>query len=403
MTNICSYLYCTGCGVCANVCPKHCIQMQENNEGFLYPIVNEALCVQCGKCQQICPALKQPEVHDEADFYMAWHKDKNVLLNSSSGGAFTALADFILSKKGIVVGAALDEQSREVVHIAIENRELLNKLRRSKYYQSRTGDIYNRIREWIEQKRYVLFSGTACQIAALYSMLGKLGDSEYLLTVDVLCHGVASKAIMDAYIKSKEKKYRRKIKAYYFRIKEEPIGWRAGGGTRMKLEFTDGAVLVADKPVDTFFVGFNNNLFLRESCYRCKYCGTKRIADFTIADFWGVSETRVSREQLRDGISLLLVNSRKARQMMETLQKDLVTEKILPEEAIPYNRALRCPNERPKWRDTFYSLIKRNDYDQLIKRFYWKLYVKYYLKKLIQMFFGEKTVIWLKKQMHKKH
>lgn len=230
MTNICSYLYCTGCGVCANVCPKHCIQMQENNEGFLYPIVNEALCVQCGKCQQICPALKQPEVHDEADFYMAWHKDKNVLLNSSSGGAFTALADFILSKKGIVVGAALDEQSREVVHIAIENREFLNKLRRSKYYQSRTGDIYNRIREWIEQKRYVLFSGTACQIAALYSMLGKLGDSEYLLTVDVLCHGVASKAIMDAYIKSKEKKYRRKIKAYYFRIKEEPTGWHAGGG-----------------------------------------------------------------------------------------------------------------------------------------------------------------------------
>lgn len=176
-----------------------------------------------------------------------------------------------------------------------------------------------------------------------------------------------------------------------------------GGGTRMKLEFTDGSVLVADKPVDTFFVGFNNNLFLRESCYRCKYCGTKRIADFTIADFWGVSETRVSREQLRDGISLLLVNSRKARQMMETLQEDLVTEKILPEEAIPYNRALRCPNERPKLRDTFYSLIKSNDYDQLIKRFYWKLYVKYDLKKFIQMLFGEKTVIWLKKQMHKKH
>ena len=165
----------------------------------------------------------------------------------------------------------------------------------------------------------------------------------------------------------------------------------------MKLEFTDGSAFVADKPVDTFFVGFNNNLFLRESCYRCKYCGTKRVTDFTIADFWGVSDSRVTMEQLKKGVSLLLVNSAKAGRMLSKLQKDLVIEKILPEEAIPYNRALIQPNDRPKQRDAIYSLLKTKDYDQLIKQIYWKLYVKFYLKKPIKVLLGEKKIRSIKK------
>ena len=399
MTELCSYLDCTGCGVCVNVCPKHCIQMETNSEGFAYPAINEDLCIQCGKCQQVCPSMKQPDVHGESDFYMAWHKDKEVLSDSSSGGIFTALADLVLSKNGVVVGAALDELTREVSHIAIENRGSLGRLRRSKYYQSRTGDIYDQVREWIKQKRYVLFSGTSCQVAALYTMLGGMCDSEYLLTVDVLCHGVTSKTVIDSYIKSKEKKYMRTVKRYYFRIKDEPIGWR--GGTRMKLEFTDGSVFVADKPVDTFFVGFSNNLFLRESCYRCKYCGTKRVADFTIADFWGISETRVTKEQFRDGVSLMLVNSEKARKMLNDLQKDLLIEKVRPEEAIPYNRALEQPNERPKERDKIYSLLETHDYDHLIRRLCWREICEIRVKRSIKKLLGEKTVAWLKKLLRR--
>ncbi len=394
MTEICSFDTCTACGACLQICPTKCIVMKENDEGFMYPYIDKDRCVDCKKCIRTCPVINENAGFKKAQFYMAWHKDRNVLKHSSSGGVFTALAEYVLSRGGVVIGAELDKTSRRVNHISIENIAGLDRLRFSKYYQSDTGDVYNETANYLRNGRYVLFSGTSCQIAGLYTVLGDMKDNGRLITVDVLCHGVASKKVIDAYIKSKEKRYKKKIKNYFFRTKCEDARWKSGGG--MKLEFEDGSTLVTDKPVDTFFIGFNCCAFLRESCYKCRYCGTERLADFTIADFWGVTEERVSKEQMEDGVSLMLVNTGKAKKILGELRGGLVYEEILPEEAIPYNLALTRPNARPPQRDTFFDDLRSCDYDKLIKKYFYKTYINNLIRKNIKQGIGERNYRRLK-------
>lgn len=378
---ICNEKECTGCAACANVCPKNCILMVEDKDGFYYPVIDEEKCILCGACSKVCPNNKTfPK--NEASFFMAIHKDKDVLRRSSSGGAFTALANLILQRNGVVIGAFMDKKDNTVKHTAIDSIDELDVLRRSKYYQSVPGNIYKKAIEELKCGRYVLFSGTACQIAALYSMV----PPQYLdklITVDVLCHGVTSKKVVDAYIKSEEKRFGKRITDYQFRVKES-WGWHSGGGTKMKLTFDDGSYFVHQKSIDSFFLSFNNNVALRESCYQCNYCGTNRIADFTIADFWGVTEKRADEQKQQDGISLLLCNSDKAILLLNDLMNDLEITQIDSQEAIPYNNALTAPNSRPKNRNLFFSMINSDvDFNRIIKMLYWKTQLKVLIKRML--------------------
>ena len=195
---ICNHLSCTACGACKNVCSKSAISMREDSEGFLYPYIDESSCVNCGLCQKVCPANKDTPV-SAATFYMAWHKNDEVLQKSSSGGVFTALADYVLARNGVVFGAVKNPDTQEVCHIMINNVQDLDKLRLSKYYQSDTKNVYQQIRGLLMQDRFVLFSGTACQVAGLYSALDKWkvnreiirgGASRRLITADVLATAV---------------------------------------------------------------------------------------------------------------------------------------------------------------------------------------------------------------------
>lgn len=383
---ICDKKECTGCSVCVDVCPMKCISMKEDLDGFVYPIIDNSMCVRCKKCQKTCPNNKIFK-KETSEFYMAIHKDIDVLKNSSSGGAFTALADMVLDKNGIVCGAFFDAESREVKHIIINSKGELDFIRRSKYYQSSTVGIYKQIKAALEEKQWVLFSGTACQIAALYAIIPE-SSREMLITVDILCHGVSSKKVIDAFLESQEKKFKKHIVNYRFRIKDSEIGWKLGGGTKMLLKFEDGTTYIDRKFVDDFFMAFNNNSVLRESCYQCKYCGTERISDFTIADFWGVGKNRATLEQQEKGISLLVCNSSNSKKMLRYLTENMVISEIYPEEAIPFNKAFVEPNKRPIERDRLFDMLNKNiDFHKIIIRLYWKEYVKYYFKKI----FGEKT------------
>lgn len=382
---ICNIKDCVGCGVCVAICPKQCIAMKENEEGFLYPIINTTMCVGCKLCKKKCP---QNVIHntEQSKFYMAWHKDKDILMKSSSGGVFSALAQWVLDCGGFVAGAAFNSKTRDVSHVLINHYDDLNKLRLSKYYQSKTTHIFSQIKEKIQEEKLVLFTGTACQIAALNSFLGEI-DRKYLITLDVLCHGVSSKKVVKEYIKSKEKEYEKKVIDFKFRIKEGSEGWEAGSGTRMKLFFDDGTSVTQDKYTDTYFVGFNSNIFLRESCYRCKYCGEKRISDFTVADFWGVTCKRVNRQQLYDGVSVMLVNTNKARTILPDLYDVMNIEEIEPMEAIPYNKAFEKPNSRPDERGLFFELLDKKGFDKAVKningRYYRNIMIKKFLKKVL--------------------
>lgn len=226
---ICDTIDCVGCGVCESVCPKQCIEMKENDEGFLYPQVDEEKCIGCGLCTKKCPQNINIKP-SKSEFYMAWHKDKEVLQKSSSGGVFSALANYFLERNGVVVGAYYDSVSKDVRHIAITSADELDKLRLSKYYQSRTDEIFKDVRRYIDDGRLILFSGTACQIAALKAYLGDKSSSSLLYTVDVLCHGVANKKTVMAYIHDKEKQYKKKIIDFAFRVKADREGWQSGGG-----------------------------------------------------------------------------------------------------------------------------------------------------------------------------
>lgn len=390
-TKICDDNNCTGCRLCLNVCPKQCISIAEDECGFDYPVIDHTKCIDCTLCRKKCPSNNE-FVGKTGDFYMAINKDVKVLKESSSGGVFSALASYVLNRGGVVFGAQLDEKTKVVEHVCVNSESEMYRIRKSKYYQSNMGNIFKKVLEELKKDKLVLFSGTACQIVSIYSFVPrKYYDN--LITVDVLCHGVSSKKIVDSYIASEEKRFGKKIKSFQFRIKES-FGWQSGGGTKMKLVFEDDSFHIDENVIDDFFLAFNNNVALRESCYVCKYCGIKRISDFTISDFWGVKEERASKELQNNGVSILVCNSDKSKNVLCLLYNYLYIEKITRDEAIPYNNAFTEPNKRPNNRDEFTSMMKNNENFNKIMT---KLYRKDKMKKEIKLILGLKIVDGIKR------
>ena len=188
---------CCGCGACFNACPKQCIVMQKDEEGFLYPIINKEKCIDCGLCKKVCPALKKKEVGGQAKAYVGYNIDKVERKNSSSGGIFNVLANEIVSLGGHVYGAGFKEDF-SVAHYSVDKKEDLCKLQTSKYVQSNTEKCFSKIKEQLNNGELVYFSGTPCQVEGLISYLGK--EHENLYTQDIICHGVPSPEVWKAYL-----------------------------------------------------------------------------------------------------------------------------------------------------------------------------------------------------------
>lgn len=227
MNEICNNTECTGCGACASICPVKCIDLRKDPEGFKYPYIDESRCIKCNLCRNTCPNNSMLNTYNNSIYYMAQNIDNNILANSSSGGVFAALAYYVLNNDGVVIGAYQDSEKIVVKHIIISNIDELYKLQSSKYYQSDISEIYPKIKNLIANKK-VLFVGTACQIAGILSYLKDTGTTN-LITCDVLCHGVTNDNIIKSYIKSKEKKFKKKIVNFKFRTKQK---WSSGGGVQ---------------------------------------------------------------------------------------------------------------------------------------------------------------------------
>ena len=189
---------CCGCSACAQICPRKCILMQEDDEGFLYPKVDKKSCIDCHLCERVCPVLNQSKPKKPLKVYASINKDENIRLCSSSGGIFTALAEKVIAEGGVVFGARFDDKW-EVVHDYVETKEDLSKFRGSKYVQSRIENCYKEAEVFLKAGRIVLFSGTPCQIAGLILFLKKSYNN--LLTVDFVCHGVPSPGVWRRYLK----------------------------------------------------------------------------------------------------------------------------------------------------------------------------------------------------------
>ena len=308
---------CCGCGACLNICPKDAITMAEDDAGFIFPKVDKALCVDCGLCKNVCVFSKKGEgENDNPQVYAAVVNDRETLENSSSGGVFSALANAVIEKDGVVFGASLKD-GFSVEHIFIDNKNDLKKLRGSKYVQSLTGTAFRKVKDFLKKGKYVLYCGTPCQISGLKAYLGE--NRENLFTVDIICHGVPSMKMLKDDISYVTKGKADDIKDIKFRDKS--YGWGTKGSLvseTKKIKYNAGS--------SPYYFYFLKGEVYRESCYNCRFPSENRQGDITLGDYWGIRNEVIRK--LGDinpdlGISCVLVNSEKGRNLLDSAKKYL--------------------------------------------------------------------------------
>lgn len=361
---------CCGCRACEQICPVECIVFKENEEGFLYPIVNEEKCINCGRCVLHCPIIQLPKSSSDQVVYAAKCRDQDTARKSTSGGIFVPLAKKVLAENGIVFGCAYDEQLT-ARHIAVENEAELYKLQGSKYVQSDLSEIYSCIKKELQKDRTVLFSGTGCQAAGLRSFLGK--EYANLILIDIVCHGVPSPKLFAKYIDHLSKKIGEPIKSYHFRSKE-----RYGWGCFYRLE-TSSVKKSGNGFDDPYYRAFLQGKTYRESCYRCPFANKNRMGDITLGDFWGI-ESMIPSFYSENGVSLVILNTEKGKRFWNSLNDEFEVMEASMEQAVKMNKNLSEPSIRPECRDTIYQGID-GDFEYYMKK---NLPVKYDLKRKLK-------------------
>lgn len=308
---------CTGCMACADSCSQQAINPYIGDDGHYYVKVEEAKCVGCLSCEKVCPVVShslysQSEI---ADFRAVWNKNDEERRRSASGGAFSAMAHYILDNGGIVIGAAI-ENVCDVRHIVVSDIKDLNRLQGSKYTQSNTIGIYKITFKLLKEGKTVLFSGTGCQVAGLLSIIRHKHYDGKLITVDLICGGVPSKHLIKKFIDNESYHVKRLLS---FRTKDH--GWKPKGFVyNLKVEDTEGEVhdYVGKKNLVT--TGFSTEMTNRYSCYNCKFVGTHRQSDFTIGDLWG--DNKFPYEHF-NGLSLVIAHSENAYRMLQDMKNYL--------------------------------------------------------------------------------
>lgn len=357
---------CCGCGACVNACPYNIISLQEDEEGFIYPKVESDKCVNCHLCEKSCPFLQELDTLVKKDdtyplFYAGQLKNKEDLLEVSSGGAFWAFAEAILSQNGIVYGA-IQQDVDNIFHFRADNIETAKKIRRSKYFQSDTGLIFRQVKDDLKKERIVLFSGTGCQIAGLITFLGK--EYENLYTCDVVCHGVPSRKVWRKYRKEKEEREGKQMKELVFRDKS--AGW---SNNQYRITYNDGSIEKEASPQQLFHTGYLSGLFSRPSCGHCIFATLPRCSDITLADYWKY-EGRFHQHSGDLGVSLITINTPKGHHLLELSSKSLSYESTKAELALNSCKHLMEHPSESSFRTAFFKLLDKRGYFFAIDAFF---------------------------------
>lgn len=328
--------YCTGCTACASACPKGCITMQADANGFLFPTVEESTCISCGLCEKACPVI-QPSgpAKNAPTAYAAISTEETLRLESSSGGIFSEIAKEILHRGGTVFGAAYDEHF-SVVHICVESEEDLWKLRGAKYAQSDLRSTFPEIRHRLSTGQAVLFSGTPCQVAGLKAFLPKAqGD---LFTVDFVCHSVPSPMAWQEYVHYRSLQDHNGLPPQRINLRDKQTGWSRYSYSNLFV-YADGSHHRARSGESLYMKLFGGGYISREACENCRFKGCRRVSDLTIGDFWGIWDI-VPEMDDNKGTSVVLVQSERGATLLEQIAHKLVLKEVTLEQASQQNPAM---------------------------------------------------------------
>lgn len=350
---------CSGCEACENACPKNCITMKRDSEGFFYPEINLNLCIQCGHCLSVCPFKKTLDAAHSPECYAAINRNEEIRLKSSSGGIFSALAEKILEQQGVVFGSAFSEDFKQVEVVSVNRSDRLEQLYGSKYLQSKVHFSYKAVKTALHEGNVVLFSGTPCQVSGLKSYLGK--EYANLYCMDIICHGVPSPALWEKYADYIESKHSGKITGINFRSKEQ--SWMNFG---MK-ERIGEREFFSSKNKNPYMRMFFHNYCLRPSCYQCKIKGHSS-ADITVGDFWGIQAVYPDMEDGK-GVSAVLIRTEKGRALFNQIKDEVIYRSCQYENVVRNNSAEVHSVQWPRERDRFFIDMNNLEFSRLEKKY----------------------------------
>lgn len=352
---------CTGCKMCGDACPVGAISFTANNEGFWYPLVDSQKCVECGKCVKLCPISDSIKEAKSLDVYAGWLKDEEMRRDSTSGGIYYALADYVLQNNGYLIGSVYTDDFKGAYHIASDKKDDLARIMGSKYFQSDTQGIYAKAKQILDEGMRLLFTGSPCQIAALKKYLGK--EYENLISVDFICRGVPSPLLQKKKIELYEKQ--EKSKVVFYRDKSKKHSWAHFGEL---IRFENGKERFISRYEDIINDCFiAKNLNMRESCYDCKYKNGNNYSDITIGDFWGVRG--ISPKDSIYGVSAIVVNTEKGDKLLVSLGDNICKMRRPQQMMTEGNPAYIKSPERPEEREEFFDAVINQGLEMALQKY----------------------------------
>lgn len=387
MINITNKQTCCGCGACVQKCPKQCMTLKEDNQGFLYPFVDTENCIDCGLCEKVCPFFTPSDIRKPIQILAAVNKNEEIRMKSSSGGIFTLLAEKIIDEGGVVFGARFDDEWQVTLDFT-ETKEGLAAFRGSKYVQARIGETYKQCEKFLKEGRKVLYSGTSCQIAGLKKFLRKEYDN--LLAVEIVCHGVPSPRVWKTYIetiirpkgvagKNTVSLSLNEISVMtYISFRDKEFGWKKFGfvirgksaskadkNSVLSSVNTNNDVFIREAFSDNLYMKtFLKNLCLRPSCYDCQVKSGRSGADIALADFWGYDLLQERLWNDDKGVSLVLAYTAHGKKVLQLIQN---RREETYEYALKYNSAIEHCVARNQYVAQFWQMFERNGFKDINK------------------------------------
>lgn len=352
--------YCTGCTACASACPRGCITMAADENGFLCPVIDAERCVSCGLCEKSCPVMNPVDVlKREPNAYAAYSKDEQARLSSSSGGVFTEIAKAVLQRGGVVFGAAYNERF-EVVHICVEDESDLAKLRGAKYAQSDLCGVFAQIEQRLDKEIMVLFSGTPCQVAGLKRFLRK--DDPNLVTVDFVCHGVPAPVAWKKYVQYRAGQDNQGTFPAAVNLRSKETGWSRYQYSNA-FEYSNGRRHVESSSESLYMKLFVGDYINRTSCANCRFKGYSRWSDLTIGDFWGIWDIAPQMDDNK-GTSVVIIQTRKGETLFDQIKERCIFQTVSLEEASAQNQSMLKSAPGNARREAALKLVRTGDFEK---------------------------------------